>query len=99
MPELSGVAKEQTVVSNGDPDLIEELLSQWRLGSFVKVARRGPGEDKEALFRSNCGPPCVVLEDSDHYLDIGRDLGAFTVGVRHSHNARAALRADLTTAL
>lgn len=75
MPELAGVAIEQRV-SNGDPDLIEELLSGWHLGSFAKVARRGPGEDKEALFRSNCVPPCVVLEDSDHYLDIGRELGA-----------------------
>ena len=99
MPELSGVALKQTVVSNGDPDLIQELLRLWRLDSFVEVARRGPGEDKEALFRSNCATPCVVLEDSDHYLEIGRALGAFTVGVRHSHNSRAALRADLTTAL
>lgn len=99
MPELAGVAVQQTVVSNGDPDLIEELLKLWRLDSFVTVARRGPGEDKEALFRSNCVPPCVVLEDSDYYLDIGRQLGAFTVGVRHSHNSQAALPADLTTSL
>lgn len=99
MPALSGVAVQQTVVSNGDPDLIEELLNLWGLARYVNLARRGPGEDKEVLFRSNCVPPCVVLEDSDHYLRIGRELGAFTVGVRHSHNPLATLGADLTTAL
>ncbi|TDK28202.1 HAD family phosphatase [Arthrobacter crusticola] len=99
MPALDGVADEQLVVSNGDPDLIAALLAGWNLDPFVEVARRTPGRDKEALFRSLCVPPCVVLEDSDTYLALGRELGAFTVGVRHSHNPRAALVADLTTHL
>ncbi|MEC5199336.1 beta-phosphoglucomutase-like phosphatase (HAD superfamily) [Arthrobacter sp. PL16] len=99
MPALSGVAAQQTVVSNGNPDLIEELLQSWNLARYVDVARRGPTEDKEVVFRAHCLLPCVVLEDSDHYLGIGRELGAFTVGVRHSHNPRATLNADVTTAL
>jgi beta-phosphoglucomutase-like phosphatase (HAD superfamily) len=99
MPELSRIGAEQTVVSNGNPDVIQDLLNLWGLAEHVEVARRRPTEDKEALFRANCVPPCVVLEDSDHYLMMGRQLGAFTVGVRHSHNPRALLQADLTTAL
>jgi beta-phosphoglucomutase-like phosphatase (HAD superfamily) len=99
MPALAGVAAQQTVVSNGNPDLIEELLQSWDLARYVDVARRGPDQDKEAVFRAICLFPCVVLEDSDHYLGIGRELGAFTVGVRHSHNPLAALEADVTTEL
>ncbi|MCQ2000697.1 HAD family hydrolase [Arthrobacter zhaoxinii] len=99
MPALASVASHQVVVSNGDPDLISALLDAWNLGCFVQVARRTPGSDKEALFRGFCAPPCVVLEDSDSYLALGKELGAFTVGVRHSHNLRAALEADLKTYL
>ncbi|MHA7210013.1 HAD family hydrolase [Arthrobacter sp. MDT1-65] len=99
MPAVHGTAAEQVVVSNGDPDLITALLGKWDLARFVHVARREPGRDKEALFRELCVPPCVVLEDSDTYLALARRAGAFTVGVRHSHNPRAALDADLTTAL
>lgn len=99
IPALSKVAAQQTVISNGNPDLIEDLLNLWGLAKNVDVARRGPTEDKEAIFRASCLLPCVVLEDSDHYLKIGRELGAFTVGVRHSHNPLAMLRADLTTVL
>jgi beta-phosphoglucomutase-like phosphatase (HAD superfamily) len=99
MPALAEVAAEQVVVSNGDPDLIAALLGKWGLDPFVLVARRDSGRDKEALFRALCVPPCVVLEDSDAYLALGKELGAFTVGVRHSHNPRAALDADLTTHL
>lgn len=99
LPALADVAVGQVVVSNGDPDLITALLGTWGLDPYVQVARRDSGRDKEALFRALCKPPCVVLEDSDAYLALGRELGAFTVGVRHSHNPRAALDADLTTHL
>ncbi|MHA7191910.1 HAD family hydrolase [Arthrobacter sp. MDT2-16] len=99
MPALASVASEQVVVSNGDPDLIAALLARWNLGSFVEVARRKPGRDKETIFRVLCVPPCVVLEDSDAYLALGRELGAFTVSVRHSYNRRAALEADIRTHL
>ncbi|WP_422391065.1 HAD family hydrolase [Arthrobacter sp. N1] len=99
MPALDGTAAEQVVVSNGDPDLIEALLERWGLAGHVRVARREPGRDKETLFREVCLRPCVVLEDSDTYLGLGRSAGAFTVGVRHSHNPRAALAADLRTHL
>ncbi len=97
MPALTDTATEQVVVSNGDPELITATLAAWELDSFVRVARRYDGRDKEALFRDLCVPPCVVLEDSDAYLALGAELGAFTVGVRHSHNPRAVLHADLTT--
>ncbi|MCU1633902.1 MAG: HAD-superfamily hydrolase, subfamily variant 3 [Micrococcaceae bacterium] len=99
MPALAPVASRQIVVSNGDPDLIAALLANWSLEPFVEVARRAPGRDKEALFRAHCVAPAVVLEDSDAYLRLGKELGAFTVGVRHSHNPRAALDADLVTHL
>ncbi len=99
MPALAGVAADQVVVSNGDPDLIGALLERWGLDGHVRVARREAGRDKESLFRELCVPPYVVLEDSDTYLDLGQAAGAFTVGVRHSHNSRAVLDADLSTTL
>lgn len=99
MPAFAPVAEDQVVVSNGDPDLITALLAQWDLGAFVDVGRRALGRDKEVLFRTLCVPPCVVLEDSDAYLSLAREYGAFTVGVRHSHNPQAALDADITTYL
>ena len=99
MPALAGTAAEQVVVSNGDPDLIGALLRRWDLDAHVRVARREAGRDKKTLFGELCVHPCVVLEDSDTYLLLGRDAGAFTVGVRHSHNPRAALEADVVTRL
>jgi beta-phosphoglucomutase-like phosphatase (HAD superfamily) len=99
MPRLAPLASQQIVVSNGDPDLIQALLATWTLDSYVDVARRSPGQDKEKIFRAYCVPPCLVLEDSDFYLTLGKELGAFTVGVRHSHNPRATLQADLTAHL
>ncbi|MHA7218933.1 HAD family hydrolase [Arthrobacter sp. MDT1-48-3] len=99
MPALDGTASEQVVISNGDPDLIAALLGQWGLARFVRIARREHGRDKEAIFRDLCVPPCVVLEDSDTYLALARTAGAVTVGVRHSHNPRAVLDADLVTHL
>jgi hypothetical protein len=99
MPVLAGIATEQVVVSNGDPDLVGALLRRWNLDAHVCVARREAGQDKETLFGERCVSPCVVLEDSDTYLRLGRDAGAFTVGVWHSHNPRAVLEADVVTRL
>ena len=99
MPALAVSAAEQVVVSNGNPDLIGTLLRSWNLDAHVRVARREAGRDKETLFGELCVPPCVVLEDSDTYLRLGRAAGAFTVGVRHSHNPRAVLEADVVTRL
>jgi beta-phosphoglucomutase-like phosphatase (HAD superfamily) len=99
MPIFKASARSQTIVSNGDPDLIAALLVDWGLSDFVWIARRGPGEDKDFIFRRNCSPPAVVLEDSDRFLLLGRELGATTVGVRHSHNPHAKLPADLTVEL
>ena len=94
MPAFQPVARSQTVVSNGDPETIERLLAAWGLDEFVTVARREQGQDKEDVFRRLCILPAVVLEDSDRFLDLGRELGATTVSVMHSYNTRASLRAD-----
>ncbi|MBT2555280.1 hypothetical protein [Arthrobacter sp. ISL-5] len=99
IPAFANVARSQTVVSNGDPELIASMLEQWNLSAHVTVGRRDPSTDKEALFRSTCKPPALVLEDSDTFLSLARELGAFTVGVRHSHNRRATLPADVLVAL
>lgn len=99
MPLFAASARSQIIVSNGDPVLIDSLLSKWGLSDYVSIARRGPGEDKDLIFRARCIPPAVVLEDSDRFLLLGRELGATTVGVRHSHNPHATLPADLTVHL
>jgi phosphoglycolate phosphatase-like HAD superfamily hydrolase len=99
MPVFAAVARSQTIVSNGDPVLIESLLEQWNLSTHVTVGRRAAATDKDELFRSQCTLPALVLEDSDTFVSLARDLGAFTVGVRHSHNKAAALPADLLAAL
>ena len=99
MPVFAAVARSQTIVSNGDPVLIESLLEKWSLSAYVTVGRRSADADKDELFRSQCKLPALVLEDSDTFLSLAMDLGAFTVGVRHSHNKGAALPANMLATL
>ena len=42
MPAFAPVALSQTVVSNGDPDLIASLLEQWQLSAYVAVGSQEP---------------------------------------------------------
>jgi len=64
IPAFAGNAPSQTVVSNGDPDVIGTLLAAWGLADRVEVARRADGEDKRGLLNARCGVPALVLEDS-----------------------------------
>lgn len=94
MPAFDGVARRQVIVSNGDPDVIESLLTAWRLSSFVEVAKREAGRDKAALVEEYCTAGSVLLEDNAGWLRAGKALGATTVGVIHGYNAQTVLEAD-----
>lgn len=99
MPQFEAAGFTQVIVSNGDPELIDSLMSRWRLRTFAEVARRGAGEDKGSVFLSHCRAGAIVFEDSDEYLDLGRAQGAVTVAVQHSHNTHARLVANFSAAL
>ncbi len=95
LPELAGVATSQTVVSNGDPDVIATLLDSWGLSDQLGVARRAEGEDKRSLVEEHCGRPALVIEDSGKFLGLARSLGAATIGVVHQYNRGRGIDADL----
>jgi len=95
LPALAGVAASQTVVSNGDADVIGTLLDTWGLSDSLQVARRAEGEDKRSLVVSHCSSPALVLEDSAQFLGLARSLGAATVGVVHEYNRGRGIEADI----
>ncbi|WP_210508305.1 HAD family phosphatase [Naasia sp. SYSU D00057] len=95
VPAFDGHAASQTVVSNGDPDVIGTLLEAWGLGERLEVARRGEGEDKRSLLLARCASPALVLEDSADFLRLARSSGAATVGVVHDYNRGRGIEADL----
>jgi hypothetical protein len=94
MPALNGVAGCQMIVSNGDPGVIESLMSKWQLSFYATVARREEGRDKAALVEHYCTVGSVLLEDNAEWLRIGKSLGATTIGVVHGYNAQTILDAD-----
>ncbi len=95
LPSLSGVAASQTVVSNGDPDVIATLLDTWGLSDSLRVARRAEGEDKRSVVVAHCSSPSLVIEDSAQFLGLARSLGAATVGVVHEYNRGRGIEADI----
>jgi beta-phosphoglucomutase-like phosphatase (HAD superfamily) len=95
VPRFADVAAGQTVVSNGDPDVIATLLEAWGLADRIAVARRAEGEDKRSLLAARCAGPALVLEDSGDYLALARSLGAATIGVVHEYNRGRGIDADL----
>ncbi len=99
LPALGEVVRSQTVVSNGDPDVIATLLDTWGLSDALTVARRAEGEDKRSLVLQHCALPALVIEDSGDYLRLARSLGAATVGVVHQYNRGRGIEADLVCAL
>ncbi|WP_210480134.1 HAD family phosphatase [Naasia sp. SYSU D00948] len=95
LPQLAAVARSQTVVSNGDPDVIGTLLDSWGLGDALGVARRAEGEDKRSLVVEHCSGPALVIEDSGTFLALARSMGAATIGVVHQYNRGRGIEADL----
>ena len=99
VPAFDRHANGQTVVSNGNPDVIGTLLEAWGLGDRLAVARRAEGEDKRGLLVARCASPALVLEDSAEFLRLARSLGAATVGVAHEYNSGRGIEADLLCTL
>jgi beta-phosphoglucomutase-like phosphatase (HAD superfamily) len=95
IPAFAEDVRTQTVVSNGDPDVIGTLLQTWGLAEQVAVARRSDGEDKRSLLLAQCASPVLVLEDSAEFLALARSSGAATVGVVHEYNRGRGITADL----
>ena len=95
IPAFDRVAVSQTVVSNGDPDVIATLLANWGLADRLEVARRSEGEDKRSLLVQKCRVPALVVEDSAEFLALARSLGAATIGVVHEYNRGRGIEADL----
>lgn len=99
MPALHRVARQQVIVSNGDADVIELLMTDWDLLRFVEVGRRSAGTDKAGLLSRYCSPGSLLFEDNPGWLARGKSLGATTVGVVHGYNTVTALHADFLVEL
>jgi beta-phosphoglucomutase-like phosphatase (HAD superfamily) len=99
IPALHGVASRQVIVSNNENAVIEHLLERWRLDAPVTLVTRVAGEDKRRILEDTVVTGSILFDDNDAYIDLGRRLGAFTVGVRHGANAGSALDAHVVTHL
>ncbi|MEF9908520.1 hypothetical protein [Streptomyces sp. P9-A2] len=95
IPAFAQGGARQDVVSNGDLNLIRHAVQQWGVGGMVNVVSRAPGTDKLALLEERAAPGVVTFDDTDRYVLAAARKGAYTVGVRHRHNAHASLPADV----
>ena len=93
---LITTAKRQVVLSNGDIEIIIELLNRWGLDKYLEVIQKpNEGLKKKLLadfLNTNKG---VVFEDNAGTLELSKYLGAFTIGVTHSMFSHVPLVADI----
>jgi beta-phosphoglucomutase-like phosphatase (HAD superfamily) len=82
------------VVSSQRPDLIERLLSDWHLMEYhLELATfYNRGKTKRELIQilpTTAGVPfdqCLLVEDSAVMLQLAREVGMKTIGIRHTLN-------------
>lgn len=93
---LITTAKRQVVLSNGDIEIIIELLNRWGLDKYLEVIQKpNEGQKKKLLtdfLDTNKG---VVFEDNAGTLELSKSLGAFTIGVTHPMFSHVPLVADI----
>jgi beta-phosphoglucomutase-like phosphatase (HAD superfamily) len=92
LPALSRSGARQIIISAGNTILIEALLDGWNLRPFFSEIRACGGEPnavaKKQVLKAVLAASgrALVIEDHAGYLQLARELGATTVGVRHSLN-------------
>jgi len=83
IPALASVARDQRVVSAGDPATITELLALWELDRWLAF-EPGAGSKRERLEALWATGPSVTVEDSPTYLCLAKAAGSYCVAVRHA---------------
>ncbi|MYU10411.1 HAD hydrolase-like protein [Streptomyces sp. SID8361] len=99
IPAFAQLGYIQRIVSNGDLTLIRTAVKEWRVAKMVEVVDRARAIDKLTLLLEHAGPGVVTFDDTDRYIEAAKTAGAYTVGVRHSHNSHFQLAADEVLAL
>lgn len=94
IPAFAHAGARQVLLSNGFFDVNAQLIKKWGFNQLEQI--RKPDGGKHLLFPEL--EPTVVIDDHPKYLQLGRDLGAFTVGVRHTLSW-AELDADTTVSI
>lgn len=90
------------VISSGNEEVVDHYLEAWKLrGLFDRIwamsSRPGVPSKRERLRDTLAGAAsALVIEDSAEYLRLAADLGAVTLGVRHTLNGD---EAEIATAI
>jgi beta-phosphoglucomutase-like phosphatase (HAD superfamily) len=102
MAGFRGQGTAQWIVSSGNREVIEVLLSTWQIDSGITkiVSSDASNADTyskrlaiEEAIRSSPGKT-ILIEDHPQYLALGAALGVATVAVRHGLNDLAGSAAD-----
>lgn len=93
--EFARVGATQHVLSNGQARTNEKLIQLFGYHHALRVVNRGT-LDKAVFFDEL--DPAVVIDDRQHYLDLGRGLGAVTLGVLNSRSSQP-LEADAVVSI
>lgn len=97
---VQGICREQVLVSNGNPHVIESLLTHWRIRNLRQLYPHQHPTGKlgllNELWQSGAS---VTIEDGPVYLKAARAAGSWCIGVRHSLNSRAVLEANLVVSI
>lgn len=92
LKEIRNLGGISVIVSAGGPKLISRCLAIWGItDQFAAAAALGPGgqrADKEQhiLKYITENESVLLIEDSEHYLNLAKQTAALTLGVSHSLN-------------
>lgn len=93
---LSKTSKQQIILSNGDIEIIIDLLDKWGLDKYLQVIQKPNEGKKKALLTDFLNSDkSLVFEDNAGTLALSKELGAFTVGVAHPMFSHISLIADV----
>jgi beta-phosphoglucomutase-like phosphatase (HAD superfamily) len=80
-------ATRQVVVSNGNPDIVRTLLSEWDLDELLEIADvQAAGGKAHALTTLWSAGPTVTVEDNAAFAESAQQAGSWCVFVHHSLN-------------
>ena len=90
------------ILSSGNAPVIRSYLDTHNLDSWFSVVYAAePGADFQPIDKAETieevmseNGQALVIEDSAHHLIAARDLGAMTIGIKHSMNGATGLPAE-----
>ena len=82
------------IVSNQFADVIESMLERWGMMNrfkdviscpVIKLTKQEMFSDTQKYFHTSV-EECVLFEDAQRYLDFGKSVGFYTIGVENKYN-------------